>query len=140
MKSYIKSCIFFLILFSSNTFSQDFLKGKGGTYNFKDRQYQLSPYQDAPPRESFGFVMEAGLEKNLSSYPKFLDLRKFHTPVKDQGSRGSCAYFSAAALAENAIKKYQGDEVNISEEYLIKLGKGLFGRFAGDDCNRGNGF
>ncbi|MEC8623830.1 MAG: C1 family peptidase [Bdellovibrionota bacterium] len=133
MKSYISCCIFFLLLFSSKAFSQDFLKGKGGIYNFKDRQYQLSPYQDAPPRDSFGFIMEAGLEKNLSSYPKFLDLRKFHTPVKDQGSRGSCAYFSAAALAENAIKKYQGDEVNISEEYLIKLGKGLFGRFAGDD-------
>ena len=71
MKSYISGCIFFLLLFSSNTFSQDFLRGKGGIYNFKDRQYQLSPYQDAPPRESFGFVMEAGLEKTFHLIQNF---------------------------------------------------------------------
>ena len=133
MKSRINYCLFFLSLFSLNGLSQDIIKGKGGVYNFKGRDYQLSPYQDAPPNQRFGIVMENGLEKNLSSYPQFMDFKKFHTPVKDQGSRGSCAYFSAVALAENAIKQYQGDEVNISEEYLIKLGKGLFGRFAGDD-------
>ena len=48
----------------------------------------------------------------------------------------------ADGYAENFGKQWQDfnkvqidslNSFNISEEYLIKLGKGLFGRFAGDD-------
>ena len=132
MNKQIICFLVFIMTFSSNLFAQ-IIKKQGGRYEFKGREYQLNPYQDAPPKGKFGFVMEEGLEKNLSNYPQRLNLKQLQTPVKDQGSRGSCAYFSAVALAESAIKSYQGDVVNISEEYLIKLGKGLFGRFAGDD-------
>ena len=132
MNKQIICFLVFIMTFSSGLFAQ-IIKKQGGRYEFKGREYQLNPYKDAPPKGKFGFVMEEALEKNLSNYPQRLNLKKLQTPVKDQGSRGSCAYFSAVALAESAIKSYQGDVVNISEEYLIKLGKGLFGRFAGDD-------
>ena len=125
MNKQIICFLVFIMTFSSGLFAQ-IIKKQGGRYEFKGREYQLNPYQDAPPKGKFGFVMEEGLEKNLSNYPQRLNLKQLQTPVKDQGSRGSCAYFSAVALAESAIKSYQGDVVNISED-------GWFGKSIGPE-------
>lgn len=43
----------------------------------------------------------------------------YYTPVKDQGSCGSCWAFGACAQFETAIKKKDGVTVNLSEQYLV---------------------
>lgn len=91
-------------------------------YNFNGRSYKLDTFKNIEPSE---FTFETEKSDDLLRYPKSIDLAKYQTAVKDQGSRGSCAYFSATGLMESAIKLTQGDDVNISEEYLISYGKGV---------------
>ena len=54
----------------------------------------------------------------LKDLPKTVDLKEFMTPVKDQGGRGTCSFFTATGLYEAAVKKKMKVEVNFSEEYM----------------------
>ena len=54
----------------------------------------------------------------LKDLPKTLDLKEFMTPVKDQGERGTCSFFTATGLYESAVKKKMKVDVNFSEEYM----------------------
>ncbi len=56
----------------------------------------------------------------------FVDLRPNQTPIKDQGSRGSCTYFGATAALEAAYKKAGYGDVNLSEEFWSIMGKALY--------------
>ena len=98
----------------------------GGNYYFKGRIYKLSPFVDAQPRS----VLK---NNTLSDYELKMSLQLNQTPVKNQGNRGSCAYFSATALVESLIKKKVQEDVNISEEYLIYHGKAVQGYYPGED-------
>lgn len=92
-------------------------------YQFNGRIYKLSPYKDII-RDQVIYD-----EKDFGDFPAMVDLVDIQTPVKNQGNRGSCAHFSATALLESAIKKHQGDSVNISEEYLIYYSKAVANQY-----------
>ncbi|MBF0364186.1 MAG: C1 family peptidase [Oligoflexia bacterium] len=89
-----------------------------GSYIFKGRVYRLAPFVDRAPRTGVEGVVKANL-------PNAMDLKDQQSVVKNQSERGACAYFSSTALLESVIKKYQGAEVNISEEYLIYYTKAI---------------
>ena len=55
--------------------------------------------------------------------PNYVYLGKNQTPIKDQGSRGTCITFAAIAALEAAYKKAGYSEVILSEEFLNYLGK-----------------
>lgn len=54
-----------------------------------------------------------------TAFAKQVDLTPLQTPVKNQGNRDTCAYFAVAALLESTIKKLNGTEYDISEEFEI---------------------
>ena len=51
--------------------------------------------------------------------PVRLDLSRLMTPVKKQGDRDTCAYFSTVAILESLLKQRLGRQVVLSEEFLI---------------------
>ena len=57
---------------------------------------------------------------NVTELPPKFDLRDWGwvTPVKDQGSMGSCWAFGTAGAAESAILRYLGFEMDISENNM----------------------
>ncbi|MBU8923348.1 MAG: C1 family peptidase, partial [Bacteroidales bacterium] len=62
------------------------------------------------------------------SVPDELDWRDFGgvsavTPVKDQGSCGSCWAFAAAGTAESSFKFIYGTELDLSEQHLVSNGR-----------------
>lgn len=52
------------------------------------------------------------------AYPKTLDLRKDMTPIRNQGSRGTCVAFTAAAIKEWQEKTDTGYTGNMSPEFI----------------------
>lgn len=90
-------------------------------YRFKEMSFKLDPYVKANGR----ILMNRNKEmSNLSIYPQMVDLSAIQTEIKNQGDRGTCAFFTTNALLESLIKQKQGIEVNLSEEYLIWKVKG----------------
>ncbi len=65
--------------------------------------------------------------RGTSDLPEMVDLTERQTPVKDQGDRGSCAYFTTVALFEHTMKRKNlpEREQNLSEEYLIYANKAI---------------
>ncbi|MBC7712427.1 MAG: C1 family peptidase [Rhizobacter sp.] len=57
-------------------------------------------------------------EDQLKDLPRSVDLKADMSPIKNQSDRGSCTFFSTAAMLEATVKKDMGVEVNLSEEYL----------------------
>lgn len=57
-------------------------------------------------------------EDELEGLPRNIDFSEQTTAVKNQGSRGTCTFFSTMALIESSIKIDLGVDVNLSEEYL----------------------
>lgn len=111
-----------LALFSSTVFAD---KDTGPTYKFNGKSYQLEKIED------FSFLYrnqvrgEERQDADLSSYPQTMNLRENQTEVKDQGMRGACSFFATAGLIEGSIKTFQNETVNISEEYMIYVTKGI---------------
>ena len=67
------------------------------------------------------------------SLPKTLDLRPYLPLPRNQGSRGTCAAFSASAIKEYQEYKDYGFSGNMSPEYIYHFrktvpGEGMFGR------------
>ncbi len=64
-----------------------------------------------------------------------VDLTDLQSSVKNQGDRGSCAYFATAGLVESAFRSYYNKAVdfNMSEEYLIYYSKTVDGYSSGGD-------
>lgn len=98
-------------------------KPQASTYNNK---IVLGAYSDDVSTPSLNLEAVEGL-------PKIVDLKADTTPVKNQGSRGTCTFFSTMALVEAAIKKDLKKEVNLSEEFLNYSAKsrGVFPRNEG---------
>jgi len=85
---------------------------------------------DPTPAQSFEGAEEANIGATISdsissidpsSLPTSLDWRTkgYVTPVKDQGSCGSCWAFSSVAIMESAILKSGGPSTNLSEQFLV---------------------
>ena len=71
-------------------------------------------------------------ESQLNDLPRSINLKDDMTIAKNQGSRGTCTFFSTAALIEATIKKDQNLDVNISEEYISYVTKAQ-GYFRADE-------
>ncbi|MBQ46449.1 MAG: hypothetical protein CMP10_02965 [Zetaproteobacteria bacterium] len=115
-----------LWLFSSlNLYAQ-------ASYEFDGKKMKLLPFQ------ADNFNRSESLGATLSFLPETVNLTQKQTSVKDQGNRGSCAYFTASALMEFSLRDYYGDDrdINVSEEYLIYRNKGVDGYTAGGDGSR----
>ncbi|HAZ11771.1 MAG: hypothetical protein A2X86_08040 [Bdellovibrionales bacterium GWA2_49_15] len=111
--------LFFLVLAfaSAESFAQSAPR-KYGVQRYQSRE--RNPISENVNKREFGL-------------PGKVDLMKNQTAVKDQDQRGTCAYFAASAQVESEIKRVTKTEVNLSEEYLIRYGKGVLGDFANDD-------
>lgn len=79
-------------------------------------QFKLDPFSDVNKPSTLD------LDK-LKDLPRVIDLKDQMSSVKNQGTRGTCTFFSNIALAEAAVKKTMNVEVNFSEEYLNYLVK-----------------
>ena len=71
-------------------------------------------------------------ESKLSDLPRSINLKSEMSPVKNQGSRGTCTFFSTAAMLEAIVKKDMKVDVNFSEEYMNYATKSL-GYFRDDE-------
>lgn len=72
-------------------------------------------------------------ESTLGDVPRSVNLIEDMTSVKNQSDRGSCTFFSTAAMIESVIKKDQKIDINLSEEYMTYITKtrGWFAREEG---------
>ncbi len=88
----------------------------------RSAEAELSDFLDAPSQKwTFTPAHDAAIVQ-----PNIVDLRPNQTPIKDQGSRGSCTYFGATAALEAAYKKAGYGDVNLSEEFWAMMGKALY--------------
>lgn len=72
----------------------------------------------------YDYVSDTTLDLNkLKDIPRQIDLKDKMTSVKNQGSRGTCTFFSTAALLESAIKIDRKVDINLSEEYMNVVSK-----------------
>ncbi len=76
----------------------------------------LGKYNDVVTASSFDV-------DTLSDVPRSVNLIADMTEPKNQSDRGTCTFFSTAALIEATIKKDQKLNVNISEEYMNYITK-----------------
>jgi hypothetical protein len=70
-----------------------------------------------PPYEINPVVNDLN-DKRLTSYNDIHKVIALQTPVKSQGSRGTCSIFSATALLESIFKREKSLELDLSEEWL----------------------
>ncbi|KAM8735442.1 cathepsin K [Acanthopagrus schlegelii] len=72
-----------------------------------------------PVNRERGFTMD--LDDNVTKLPKYIDYRKrgMVTPVKDQGSCGSCWAFSSAGALEGQLAKTTGQLRDLSPQNLV---------------------
>lgn len=114
-----------------------------GYYEHNGRYYPLKNYSLDSNKEYYristpdafkNYQTNPGRFKAFEGFPTRFDLMTYQTPARDQGMRGSCAFFSTTALIEAGIKKYlfsvypdknnatqyiKNLDINLSEEYLI---------------------
>jgi len=91
-----------------------------GRYPYRGQVFKLMPFftdYQKPDRE-----FRSPRMRHLRSR---VDLSGLQSAVKNQGSRGSCAYFAAMALCEHAAKRASGQDLNFSEEYLAYYTKAV---------------
>lgn len=91
------------------------LQSCGDRSNSKSSSYQnkitLGKFADIVSTSTFD-------EAKLTDLPRSINLKAEMSPVKNQGSRGACTFFSTAAMLEATIKKDMNTDVNLSEEYM----------------------
>lgn len=98
------------------TLAQDSANLMGSYYEFNGMSFKLDPYKKAPSRD----LSDKGANTDIPpGLPAKVDLIPFQSAVKNQGDRGSCAFFTSTALLESLVKQKQGAEIDISKEYLI---------------------
>ncbi len=85
------------------------------------------PRPSAPPPESRASLVAADLPAHYSVCEGIAC-----TPVKDQGSCGSCWAFATAGVVEQLIKLQDGQTRDLSEQYLVSCNK------HGWSCNGGS--
>ena len=114
-----------LISLTSLLLSSCSQKNNPSTSTYKNRVV-LGAFNDAVSTPSLRVEALEGL-------PRIVDLKADMSPIKNQGSRGTCTFFSTMGLVEAAIKKDLKKEVNLSEEYLNYTAKtsGYFPRVEG---------
>ncbi len=91
-----------------NTQSQKRLTEKG--FVFDGHTYQLQSN-----------VIEKPLEDDYrptTSVPAKADLRKYFTPVKNQGNLGACSAFALVSIYEYILKKNHKKEIDLSESFV----------------------
>lgn len=81
----------------------------------------LRPESENPNRSNMIRVPSAKAPTALPAYFSWLDQGKM-TPVKNQGSCGSCSGFASVASYEACIKIKTGTTVDLSEQYLVSCG------------------
>ena len=66
-------------------------------------------------------VIEKPLEDDYTpsvSVPAKVDLRKYFTPVKNQGNLGACSAFAMVSIYEYILKKNRKKEIDLSESFV----------------------
>jgi len=98
---------------------------------------------DVPPDPRTALFMAN--DKEPSSIPESIsrnaDMRAFNwrdinmmSPVKSQGSCGSCWAFSAAAVYEGVYKIMYGKEIDLSEQYMVDCLEGVTAAGVNANC------
>ena len=84
---------------------------------------------ETKPMTAYEDLSPAPWQFRNSALPQTANIVDLQTPVKNQSNRGSCAYFTATALVEHALKVFYEDnrDVNLSEEFMIFANKNLDG-------------
>lgn len=104
-----------ILLFASQSFSQDITDHKGRGLIYKGHQ----------PR----YGKTYSTFSNCENLPKEFDLRDLGIvpPVRDQGSCGSCWAFSKTASLESAHALMNGELLDLSEQELVSCDKQSWG-------------
>ncbi len=86
---------------------------KSGTAatSFNQNKIVLGKFYDSVTDSTFD-------ESELSDLPEVVNLNDQTTPARNQSDRGTCTFFSTAALLESALKIDRNQDVNISEEFM----------------------
>ena len=127
-------------------FEMNYINIKNINYYYKSFVLKLNKFADVHP-DSFhakqkGFSLKEKKTASCSPFitnnetlPLSVDWRNDNvvTPVKNQGTCGSCWSFSATGAMEGAWAIYSGDLVSLSEQQLMDCSK-KYGDFA---CNGG---
>ncbi|WP_374567253.1 C1 family peptidase [Nitrosomonas sp.] len=72
------------------------------------------------------------LKKAAKSLPASVDLRKYCSPIEDQGSIGSCTAHAGVGMVEYFERRAFGKHIDASRLFLYKVTRQLIG-FTGDD-------
>lgn len=74
----------------------------------------------------------APLKKALKAMPSAIDLRRYCSPIEDQGQLGSCTANAAVGMLEYFQRRAFGKHLDASRLFLYKVTRQLLG-FSGDD-------
>lgn len=74
----------------------------------------------------------APLKKAAKSLPASIDLRKYCSPIEDQGQLGSCTANAGVGMVEYFERRAFGKHIDASRLFLYKVTRQLLG-FTGDD-------
>ncbi|MDW8358423.1 C1 family peptidase, partial [Thermus sp.] len=97
-----------------------------------DQVFQLLTEEEARiSQQLYRQVLEAQREEGSAqgqaaeplSLPQRVDLRSHQTPIRGQGSRGTCAAFAAVAVLEAAYKRDRGLDLDLSEQYAFQVNR-----------------
>jgi len=102
-----------------------------GRYKFDNYGALKSPVD--PSDYIFERIAQGPVGFYLSEMPEVFDLRTFARPARDQGSRGTCAAFTAATIKEIQETRDCGFEGRMSPEFIYhhrdnKPANGMYGR------------
>jgi len=74
----------------------------------------------------------SALKKNAKALPASVDLRKYCSPIEDQGQLGSCTAHAGISMVEYFERRAFGKHIDASRLFLYKVTRELLG-FSGDD-------
>jgi hypothetical protein len=94
------------------------------------REYRLAPLSDTEKQHAIEKAKRARERKahvqSSSSTPDYVDNRRFHGPIRDQGQRGTCASFATAAALEGAYRRVDASgyrNLVLSPQYINHIQK-----------------
>ncbi len=99
--------------------------------SFKDYTIEHEIFQKSESNEMQKLVSSVRLEKGEKSLPASVDLRKWCSPIEDQGNLGSCTANAAAGIVEYFENRAFGKYLDASRLFVYKVTRTL-GHWTGD--------
>lgn len=95
-------------------------------FEFEGNKYYLMPKNIEVP-------LDEDYVPSTAALPTEVDLRKQFTPIKNQGSLGSCTAFALVSIYEYIMKKNENTDTNLSELFAYHNARVRQGKGPGDE-------